>query len=181
MATNKAFDSTNLRTALAVLFAVIIVGSAGLFYFGLTEAQKYSVEVNHRLIDADASSEQLQGLQQLGSQIANNESLLSKADLIFANADNYEAQALSDIKNYANQTGLQLGATQFSDAVATGEQSVNVEFKKPVQYSQLLRFMALVEGNLPKMQIASIELAHAANGGADDIDVQSLIIKVFVK
>ncbi len=171
----------SLRALLTALLILIILGGAGLFYLGLNMVKEYSVEVNHRLIDAKASGDQIQQLQVLRSQLDQSESLITKADRLFASPSNYQPQTLNDLKNYANQTGLTIAATTFDDPAASGVYSVTVKLGTPVSYGSLVKFLKLVEGNLPKMQVLSINLAHQAGGAADAVDVGDIKIKISVR
>ena len=170
-----------LRALLTVVLILIILGGAGLFYLGLNMVKEYSLEVNHRLIDAEASGTQIQQLQALRSQLDQSESLITKADRLFASPSNYQAQSLNDLKNYANQTGLTIASTNFGDPSSTGVYSVTVKLGAPVSYSKLIKFLELIEGNLPKMQVASMSLTHQTGGGSDSVDVGDIKINISVR
>ncbi len=172
------------RTLKAILFFVLIIvilGGAGLFYLGLNSIKEYSLEVNHRLTDADASSAQIQQLQVLKSQLSQSEALITKADKLFATPANYQAQALNDLRSYAALAGVSISATTFDDPAATGINSVTVKLSPPVNYKKLVQFLTLIEGNLPKMQVTSISLRHQVGGSADAIEVGDIKINISVR
>jgi len=177
----KTFKPQNLRAILTTLLVLIVLAGAGLFYLGLNTVKTYSLEVNNRLEDATASAQQIQQLQLLKAQLSQSESLVAKTDQLFATPGNYQTQTLTDLKNYTNQTGLLLASTNFDDPTTTGSYSVTIKLKAPVGYKQLIQFLTLVEGNLPKMQVVSISLKHPAGGGADNIDVGDIKINIAVR
>lgn len=172
----------SLRAVLGFLMAVVILGGGALFYFGLDTVRTFSIDVNHRLLDADASGQQIGQLQLLKNQLSESESLVNKADRLFATPNNYQSKTLTDLKNYASKTGLSIGSTDFEDPDQTGLYSVSVKLSQDVvDYSQLIKFLSYIEGNLPKMQVTSIELERANGGDADDVRVGTITINVSVR
>jgi hypothetical protein len=170
----------NVRALLFIVLALVTLGGGGLFYLGLSELEEYSVEVNNRLVDADASGDQIEQLQSLRLEISQNESLIAKADRVFTTPANYQAQALIDLRTYANQTGLSIRSTDFEDP-STGTYSVTVRLNNPVSYPALTQFLRLVEGNLPKMQVASIQLERIEGGDATAVQVGEININISVR
>jgi hypothetical protein len=162
----KGIKPQGVRVLLSVILTLVIVAGGAVFYFGLTMVQEYSVEVNNRLIDAEASGAQIQQLQSLRQQIAQNESLIAKADRVFAIP--------------ANQTGLSIRSTDFDDP-STGTYSVTVRLNSPISYPALIQFITLVEGNLPNMQLASIDLEQVQGGDATTVDVGDIKINISVR
>jgi hypothetical protein len=177
---SKGIKPQGVRVLLSIILTLVIAGGGAVFYFGLTMVQEYSVEVNNRLVDAEASGAQIQQLQSLRQQIAQNESLIAKADRVFATPANYQAQALVDLRAYANQTGLSIRSTDFDDP-STGTYSVTVRLNSPVSYPELIQFITLIEGNLPKMQVASIDLEQVQGGDATSVDVGDIKINISVR
>lgn len=178
MKPKKQFKPENLRTILALILAVVLLGGAGLFYVGLGMLRDYAVQVNQKLADADASGKQSEQLQTLKSQLSQSTTLVAKANQLFATPDTYRARALTDIKNYADAAGLSIDSTTFD---ATNVHTVTVTFTAPTSYSKLIAFLNNVESNLPKMQVSSISLQHANNGGSDSVKVGSIKIDVSVR
>jgi hypothetical protein len=181
MAAKKPFKPQNLQVLLSVLLAVVIIGGGALFYFGLTMVRDYSIEVNHRLQDATASSDQIKQLQLLKGQISQSESLITKADQLFASPSNYQTQTLTDLKNYANQVGLTISSTNFDDPTTTGSYGVTITLAAPVSYKKLIQFLTLVEGNLPKMQVTAVNLKHTPSGNSDSVDAGPIKINISVR
>lgn len=177
----KVFKAQGLRALLATLLVIVILGGGALFYLGLTFVKEYSVEVNHRIADSEASGTQVQQLQELRGQLAESESLVSKVNQLFASPSTYQTQALNDLKNYANQVGFSIASTEFGDPSTNGVYDVTITLGGKVTYSKLIQFLTLLESNLPKMQVAAMSLSHKDGGGADDVVVGDIKINIAVR
>jgi len=180
MQQKKPFKPQNLRTLLSVLLAIIVIGGGALFYFGLGIVKEYAVEVDHRLADADASAQQIQGLQTLQGQLSESNSLVEKADRLFATPDTYQSQALNDIKQYADLAGIAINGTSMDDT-ANGTHTVTVTLKNPVSFAAFVNFLNNIEGNLPKLQVSSLSLSHADGNDPDKVQVSEIKIDVLVR
>jgi hypothetical protein len=165
MKPKKQFRPQDLRTLLSILLIIVAGGGAAVFYLGNTVVGNYAVEVNHRLADAEASGKQVEELQMLKSQLAQSNSLISKADDIFATPENYQSHAITDLERYADAAGLVTTKTVLdADGSRTGRYSVTVQLQQPVSFSRLIGFLNNIEGNIPKMQVSSIKLGPGSNG-----------------
>ena len=163
MKPKKQFKPQNLRTLLSMLLIVVAGGGAAVFYLGNTIVGDYAVEVNHRLADAEASGKQIEELQTLKSQLAQSNSLVSKANMIFATPGNYQSRAITDLERYAEAAGLVITKTTLDNARA-GRYSVTIQLQQPVSFSRLIGFLNNIEGNIPKMQVSSIKLGPGSDG-----------------
>lgn len=175
----KSFKPQNLRTLLSILFAVVVLGGGVIFYFGLEMVRGYAVEVNNRLKDADASELDLQRLRTLKNKLEQNQSLIATADRLFTSEEAYQAQVSNDLRNYANQVGIAITATDFDPE--PGSHTVIVKLAKPTSYSKFVQFLKLVEGNLPKLEILTIDLKRVNNGSADSVEAGDITIKTSVR
>lgn len=178
MKEKRSFKPQDLRSILSVLLALIIMAGAGAFYYGLNIVRDYSEEVNQRLVDAEASGNQLEDLQTLRRQLNQSDSLVQKADRLFATPSSYQSRALSDVRNYANDAGIEIARTEFGDS---NPHQLTVTFTSPTSYSGLIAFLNNIETNLPKMQVESIDLGHVNGGGADTVKVNEIKIDVSVR
>lgn len=173
----KKFGPKELRGILiAILFTALVCG-AGAYYLGLGMVRDYSKEVNQRLVDAEASGSQLDKLQALKSQLAQSNLLINKADLLLAPADSHQAQVLSDLKRYADLSSVSIESTNFESK--DGNYAVKVKLRSPAPYRNLISFLDLVEGNLPKMQVKNMSISRSGNGG--NVSVQEIKIGVSVR
>ena len=172
------FNPQALRGVLLVILIAIMSGGAGLFYIGLNQLREYAVEVNHTAADAQASDTQVQSLQKLKDQLAKSQALVAKANQLFATPESYQSQAVTDINTYASVAGLTVTKTSF-DVPTPGENPVvTVSLKAPVSYAKLINFLSGIEGNLPKMQVTSINLSHVNGGGSDSVAVDDIKIAI---
>jgi hypothetical protein len=175
----KEFKPQTLRVILGVMFAIIILGGGGLFYLGLGLLRDYATEVDHKLIDADASGQQISELQTLKNQLSQNNSLVEKANQIFANPSTYQSQALSDIRKYADASGLTISSTNFDSTAGT--YAMTITLKQPVSFKNLVGFLNNIEGSLPKLQVTSIALGQAGGSGPDGIRAGDIKIGIAVQ
>lgn len=178
MATSKGFKPQNLRTLLSALLAIVILGGGALFYFGLEQVRAFAIETNNRLADAEASDKQIEQLQALRNQLAQSQALITKADQMFTTQASYQAQAFADVRNYANQAGVAVTSTDFEDPT-TGSYTMILRLNNPVNYGQLIQFLKLMEGNLPKMQVTSISLAPSTESSL--VQVEEIKVNIFVR
>jgi len=178
----KAFSPQTLRGILIVVLIAIIAGGAGLFYTNLNDIRQFAIEVNHSVADADASTSQVQALQTLKGQAAQNDSLITKTNQIFAVATNYQNQASADIRNYAAAAGLKVTQINFEEPVAgTTNPIAVVSLKSPVSYNGLIQFLNAIEGNIPKMLVTNIGISHVDGGSADSVNVDDIKIMIAAK
>lgn len=177
---NTSLKPQGVRTLLSIILTLAILGGGALFYLGLMTVKDYSGEVNNRLVDADASEAQIRQLQALRQQINQNETLIAKADKVFATPATYQAQALNDVRNYANQTGVSIRSIDFDDP-SSGVYSMVVRLNSPTNYQSLIRFITLVEGNLPKLQLTELEIKRGPANAKGSVTVNELKINVSVR
>ena len=177
----KGFTPQKMRALLSVMLVLVTLGSGALFYYALGETRKYGTEVNHRLLDADASYEQLSSLQALKTQLTESETLVGKANQLFATPDNYQAEALAAVRNYATVAGLSITNTRFADA-EDGSKTIVISFNEgSVTYDKLIYFLRNVEENVPKLQVTSLPVSHITGGDSNSIKVGDITIKIYVR
>ncbi len=181
MKPQKQLRAQDVRTGLSVLLVIVLLAGGALFYWGLGLVRDYSVQVDHRLADADASAKQIQQLQVLQSQLHTSNSLVEKANQLFASPNTYQSQVSADIRTYADAAGLAISSTNFSDPAATGTHTITLTFKNPVSYAGLVAFLNNVEGNLPKLQVSSLSLAPADGNNAGKVQVSEIKIDISVR
>lgn len=171
----KRFKPQDLRTLLGLLLVIVLGGGAALFYIGLQQVKDYSVTVNQRLAEADTISTQASEAQALQAQLAESNTLITKAGQIFASRTNARTQLSNDVKKYAQHAGLSIDSISF-DAPASST-TATVQLSNPVTYTQLITFLNNLEGNLPKLQTRalSVSRSNASNGM---VNVDNLKIEI---
>jgi len=174
----KTFNPQALRAILIVALIAAMSGGAGLFYTEFSNVQEFAAEVNQTVATADASSVNVQKLQSLKNELAQNQTFTSKVDQLFATPATYQNQATMDINNYAATAGIRINAPTFEQASPDVYPTMNVSFRNPVSYSKLIHFLDSIEGNIPKMQVTNIDISHVKNGSADSVTVNTLKIMI---
>lgn len=180
MKPKKQFRPQDLRSLLTTILIIVLVGSGITFNWGLSVIREYATDVDHRLADADASGKQIEELQTLKTQLTQSNSLVDKANQLFVAPASYQSQALSDVKNYADATGLSIANTSFDTSEETGTHTMTLSLNQPVSYSKLIAFLNNIESNLPKLQVSSISLGKA-DSNADSVRTGEIKIDVSVR
>jgi hypothetical protein len=184
----SGMKATSLRSTLVFLMIVVIAGAGAGFYFGLEQIRTYALDVSHTAADADASGKRVEELQRLKVALAQSETLVNKANKIFATEANYQSQALKDVQKYASDAGITISNTTFGTPTPGGEteqqvaptnsHSIIITLQTPVSYSRLLQFLDSIEGNLPKMQITSLTLSRPATESGDTVFTEDITIAI---
>ncbi len=180
MKKSKGMKATSVRGLLSFMIVVLILGIAGGFYLGLQKVREFSIDVNHTVADSEASGSSIDELQKLKQALAQSETLVNKANLVFATEANYQSQALKDVQKYASTFGITIKNTDFGDASSTvGARNFVITLQSPVEYSKLLQFLDAIENNLPKMQVASVSLNRPTTGDANKaVDTGTITIGI---
>ena len=171
----KSMRASSLRKVLSTLLVLLILAAAGGFYFGMEQIRAFTVEVSHTAADANASSETIDELQKLKQALAQSETLVAKANQVFTTEDNYQSQALKDVQKYASVAGITISHTNFDTAPSSDSSTINtgktfaITLASPLSYKKLLQFLDAIEGNVPKMQVDSIEISRPDKNDSDQV------------
>jgi hypothetical protein len=180
----KKMTATTTRNILATALVIITLASAAGFYFGLEYIRSYAVEVSHAVTDANASGKSVDELSQLKAQLASAQTLVTKADKLFATPSTYQTQALKDVSKYAAESGVTISSIDSSQApsgAAGSTYSEVITVQSPVSYAKFLKFLDAIEGNLPKMQITGITIGRPSDANGDQITTDKITITVSVR
>jgi len=186
---SKKFSATTMRNILAFLLVLILVGAAAGFYFGLQIVKAYAIDVSHTVADSNASGTNIEELSVLKQELSERETLVTKANQLFATQDNYQLQSLKDIQKYASEAGITISDTEFDKEAAnsasaspgTNGHSVVVTLQNPVSYAKFIQFLDAIEGNLPKMQITGVGITRPTTASGDQIVSDKITITVAAK
>lgn len=183
----NSMKAMKLRNAL-LTFIILLLGLVGAgFYFGLDAIRTFAVEVSHKTADATASGGTVVSLESLKQQLAERQSLVTKANQLFSTPDTYQAQVLKDIQAYAGRNNVTISDYSFEVAAGTsaGEtlssQPMQLTLQSPVSYRSLLAFLDAIEGNLPKLQISQLTITRSDPMNADQVKVEPITIQVFTR
>lgn len=185
-----------LRGILIFVIFVMIGASATGIYFAQKWLLGLAGTISQTVADSNSSGNNSQAAAQLQAELAAQQSVIEKTSLISVSRQNYQSKAIQDLDQYASDAGITISNYSFSQATpatsttttsastATGAVSTNpvvtATLTSPVSYEKLLKFMNYVESNLPKMQIASVNLGRAAGSGSDSVRIDQLSIEVSV-
>jgi len=185
-------SAITLRNILVTVI-VLLIGLSGVgFYFAQDWLHNLAISVSHTVADSTASGNDTQALSKLQTELSTRQDIVSKTNSIFTSSSTYQTQAVKDLTTYANATGITITNWSFTTpAVAPAAAaaaaastlpttSVTITLGSPVLYTSLLKFMGEIEGNLPKMQISSINLSRIA-GDNTSVKIQQLVIAVYTR
>lgn len=164
-------DAVKLRNLLLAGIGLVIILTGVTVYYASTFLHDETVKSIHAQIDADVSGQDLDRLKSLEKTLDDNQDSVRKAEQIVAATKQYQYQdqIINDINRYAQQTGVEVTAYNFTPA-ATGKAttaptvagvktiSVALTLKSPLPFDNYLRFVKAIEQNLTKMQISGVNI-----------------------
>ncbi|HTJ73622.1 MAG TPA: hypothetical protein VL481_03465 [Verrucomicrobiae bacterium] len=201
---HRTLTATSLRLALSVSLFAIALLAGGLFYFADGQLHGVAVNVSHALVDASTSQNNVQVLQQIERQLADDKDVIARAKSIVADSQSYQYQdqIVGDLNKYAGKSGITITNIDFSNGSSTSSApatnktqttspqaaapsgvkttSVSVTLENPVGYQNFLKFLRYIEDNLTKMQVQKISLSKGTGSG-DDVASDVLTIQVYVR
>jgi len=201
---HRTLTATSLRLALSVSLFAIALLAGGLFYFADGQLHGVAVNVSHALVDASTSQNNVQVLQQIERQLADDKDVIARAKSIVADSQSYQYQdqIVGDLNKYAGKSGIPITNIAFSNGSSTSSApatnktqttspqaaapsgvkttSVSVTLENPVGYQNFLKFLRYIEDNLTKMQVQKISLSKGTGSG-DDVASDVLTIQVYVR
>lgn len=170
---------SSLKSSLFITVFLLIIGSGVAYYLSFVSLSEYARTVQQASVDAKASTDQIQTLQLLRAQLAQNSSLLTTADAIFAPTSSAASIAEADLRRYAQLAGVEIKAITKLDTNNPSSTVLSVELTGPINYQNFSAFLVGIENNVPKLQVTSLSLARTEQG--DQVTVSSLQIKVYTE
>ncbi len=181
----KSMRATSLRNTLIFLVLLTVAIAIGSFYFGSIWIHDYAVSVNQTVASATNSKTDDASLKKLQSDIAQQQSIITKTQALFTDQTSYQTQVVQDVSRYAAQLGMPTPSFSFQTAgTAAGAtktapgNTVTVAVQSPIAYTTLLKFIMAIEQNIPKLQITGISIGRADAG---QVTTDSLTIQVFTR
>ncbi len=182
----SSMNATTLKAILGTSI-VLIIGLASVgFYFAQDWLRAQAAEVSRAVADSNSSDSTIQSLNKLQQELSTRQDIISKTNTIMTSASSYQTQAVEDLTTYATAAGITISNYAFPAAAATSAGStvpltqVTVTLTSPVAYSNLLKFMMAIEGNLPKMQITSVNLGRTTNDPTS-VKIDQLTVAVYTR
>jgi hypothetical protein len=183
------------------LFILTLIGSA-LFWFTNERLKEFATDVNHTVVDASASQSNIQTLQKVQKELADQKDVVDRASSIVAESKSYQYQnqIINDLNDYAAKSGITITNIDFSSGAAPSaatmpksasptapvapgingvkSTSVSITLKNPVVYNNMIRFIKSIEQNLTKMQLSKVSLSKNATGG---VSSEVLTLEVYIR
>jgi ribosomal protein L30E len=192
--------ASSLRIILSVSIVLMIGLSAVGFYFAQNWLRALAVDVSHTVADSSSTGDNIQSLQKLQEELTAKQSVTTKLALLSSNAQDWQTQVVRDLDAYSKMSGIEISGysgftlgstapatvattpavTTPAAAVASSNPTATITLKSPLSYTNLLKFMKLIENNIPKMQVANINLTRTAGGG-DTITADTLTVEVYTQ
>lgn len=174
-----------LRGILTLGIFVIIGLSAVGFYFAQAWLSNLSLEISDKVAQSDTVGDDIQSLKKLQEELAKRQDIIVKSSMLLTSTSNYQGQVIKDLDKYASMSGLKITSKSFEKPTAsastkkatTPQSSVVLSVESPLPYSGLLSFLNLVESNLPKMQVSSLNIGRV--GDSKSIRVEKITIGVY--
>jgi hypothetical protein len=199
--TKKSLSATQLRLVLSISLIIIALLQGGIFAFAYNHMTATATEVSHTVVDANASQNNLTTLEKIKNTLSSEKDVVERAQSIVAESQSYQYQnqIITDLNGFAARNNVAITNVDFTSSttpaanapatattptapIPTGlkSTSVVVTLKTPVDYNNLLRFIASIEQNLTKMQISKVALSK---GQSTDSEIMSdaLTIEVYIR
>ena len=194
-----------LRAILSVALLLMIAAGVGIFVLGYQQLDTVAKETRELDTKAKATSNELQALTTLKSQLDKQSKDVERAEKIISITKNYtyQDQVVRDLVAYATASGLDVKSIDFSannTAAASsssssssstssaaiikatnGTKSISaaIALLTPVNYDNLRDFVYRIEKNLFQMQISSLRLS--ANNDGQGISVDGFTVIAYVR
>ncbi len=175
---------------------ILLIGGIGYgTYYVHQHLVSYVIQVDHLKIDSDINQQGIENAQKIRIALDKNKDSVARAAAIVADTKYYEYQdqIVKDVTSYASASGLTVLGFDFSASTAVtptkktagsvnGVKTMvaNIALQSPVQYSNYLRFLKLIERNLTKMQVTEINISNDLKS-ADAISSPTLTLEVYVR
>lgn len=194
-----------LRAILSVALLLMIAAGVGIFVLGYQQLDTVAKETRELDTKAKATSNELQALTTLKSQLDKQSKDVERAEKIISITKNYtyQDQVVQDLVAYATASGLDVKSIDFSANNTTaassssssssstssaaiikapnGTKSISaaIALHTPVNYDNLRDFVYRIEKNLFQMQISSLRLS--ANNDGQGISVDGFTVIAYVR
>jgi len=185
----KTMTAVSLRTILVIALLITIAASCLGFYQAQGQLREFAVTVGQIIGNSKSGTTSPDGLIALQQQLAARQTSIDKAASVTVAGTGYQSQAIKDLTKYATDTGITITNYTASDVATTATATteifgikskyLTITLQNPVKMNSLVKFLSLVETNLPKMQLTGISLSQA--DGNSMVSVDPLTIGVYTK
>jgi hypothetical protein len=180
-------SAVTLRRALVTSIILLILLAGVGFYFAQGWLHTFAISVSHTVADSRSSDTSLQALNKLQKELETQQEIITKTNAIATSSTSYQTQSVQDLTTYAGLAGITISDYAFPLSAATTpakaavpNTQVTIKLTSPISYNNLLQFMSAIEGNLPKMQITSVNLGRIA-GDSTAVKIDQLTVAVYTR
>jgi cell division protein FtsB len=196
----KLANPIAIRILLVSLSIFLIAIQAGAVVLGKQYLGNYATSVAEISAKSKDTQESLDSLARAERELEAQKDIVNKAKNIVAESKSYkyQNQVIGDLNSYAKQTGVVIKSFAFADpsvkadvkkstAAIAGISSTPVimQLESPIPYDILMRFIALIENNVTRMQITELAISAAeikdAPAGQSWVSVPSLTVEVYLQ
>ena len=173
--------ASSLRSIMIVFLLLAVGLSAYGFYLAQGWLNNFAI-ASQVVSKSTASSTSSQGISQLQAALSERQTAIDKTNAFTVSSQDYHSQAISDLTKYAVSTGVLISDYNAPNPITTDTKLsyITIKFNNPVQTSNLIKFLKLIETNLPKMQISGITLRDNPST-IGTVNVDPLTIEVYTK
>lgn len=147
------------------ILILLIIGAGFGVFFAQSFLSEHVTAANNVKIDAEVIEEDIRNAKRLTSELDKNAENIRRAAEIVAEAKSYkfQDQIVQDINSYASAAGITVLGIEFQPTPKKTANTLNVVtadviLLTPITYTDYLRFIRLIEGNLTKMQITQLDI-----------------------
>jgi len=182
----NAMNAVTLRGVLGTSIVLVIILAGVGFYFAQGWLHTFATSVSRTVADSNSSDNSVQSLTKLQQELSTRQDIVTKTNAIMTSSSTFQTQAVQDLTVYAAAAGISISNYAFpvvpasSVALTVPITQVTVTLKSPVAYNNLIEFMTAIEGNLPKMQITSVNLGRIS-GDAASVKIDQLTVAVYTR
>lgn len=178
------FEATSFQKIIILFIIFFSVATVAGFYFAQKELNARAIMIQNEISAKNANpsmqNDKTKKIKQLQDEINVNQTIADQASSILLNNANYKEKSTNDLKKYAIDNGLVINDLNFSESqLSSSEYSeidINIKINKESNYENVMKFIKLIETNIPKMQIKEIDLTK---GSGQKIKIESLIVTVY--
>ena len=184
-----------LRVLLSVMLLVVFAAGIAGISAGLNMIKDYSVEVEHKKTDAEASDKNLAALQNIEKYLQDNQDVRDKAKLLRSDGKFPEFRIVDKVRAIASKNNVKIGSFSYgteassetgggaqtpaaapaaggaaaggtTSAASTGKTIALTVTISKAKYKDFLQFTYDLEQFLPKMKISGIDVSSGSSSSS---------------
>ena len=184
------FNASKLRLVMVLLILGLSVAAIFGFNVARQKLQDLSIEASKSNFAIKAEAISPQELKTLKSNIEALQGTLGKLEIMAVTSQGYQDKAIHDLNKYAADSGVTINGgfsftrptTELISGSSTGYHSepVVITLANPVSYDKFIKFIRLIETNLPVMRLTGINISPSPES-PNMIITDPLTIEVYTK